>query len=236
MITKTSIIIPVKNEEKIINNSLKELKKQILKNNFSNYEIILIINDTQDRTELKIKKFIKNNPSINIKLTQSNPGYGNALMKGFKIAKGEIIVILNADFINEDIIKFSKYQKDLNYDLIIGSKRAPYSIDKRPFIRKFVTKIFNIFLKIIFNFKGTDTHGVKSITKESLNKILKKLQKHKNNSSIDIVDTILVLESNKLGFKILEIPVKIKEIRKTRFKNRFFSTFKDLYILFKTLK
>ena len=49
------------------------------------------------------------------------------------------------------------------YDAVIGSKRARGARDRRPSIRRLITWGFNTFLRIVFKFTGTDTHGIKAL-------------------------------------------------------------------------
>ncbi|MCM8788149.1 MAG: methyltransferase domain-containing protein [Candidatus Omnitrophica bacterium] len=227
-----SIILPLKNEEKIVNKSLTDIFKIIKKHQIKEVEVLCIINDTNDNTEKEIKKFIKEKKSNQIRIIQSKPGYGNALLKGIEKSNGEIIVIFNADLINEDILIFAK-NKLLNYDLVIGSKNITYSIDTRPLIRKLITKIFNLLLKIFFNYKGSDTHGIKALKKKTLVELINLIKK-KNIFISDIIDTLIVLLFEINNKKILEIPIEVKEERPSRFKKRFFYFWRDLYLLIKS--
>lgn len=216
-----SFILPLKNEEKIINYSLTNLINLINNNKIKNYEIICIINNTTDNTKDEINKI----KSKRIKIISSKPGYGEAILKGISKSNGDIIVILNADLIDENIIKFAK-NKLFGYDLIIGSKRTSYAKDKRPKIRKFFSFIFNLYLKIFFNFKGTDTHGIKAFKKDSFNEIFKIIEKYNNKN--DIIDTLIVLAFQLLDKKVMEYPIEVKEIRPSRFSKRIFYVWKDL--------
>lgn len=232
--TKFSIIIPLKNEEKIIIKTLTEIKKILLKNKLTKYaEIIVVINDTHDKSEILVNNFKNNHQQLKLNILKSKPGYGQALIKGIKSAKNNILIIFNADLINETFIKLSQSLNDLNYDMIVGSKRCAYSQDKRPIPRKITTLLFNLLLKIAFGFRGTDTHGIKIIKRNSILKILKKTK----NINMDLIDTYLVISMDRLGYKIFEFPIEVKEIRKTRFDNkRIFTSIIDIFNLYRMLK
>lgn len=228
-----SIIIPLKNEEEIVYQSLNELDKKIKKNKIKNYEIICVINSTVDNTIKEIKKFIQYKKTKKIKIIRSKQeGFGNALLEGIKKSSGQIIVVLNADLINEAILIFAKNNL-LEYDLILGSKTTYYSIDKRPFLRKIITKIYNLILKILFKYKGSDTHGIKAFRRKPLIELIQLIEK-KNIKKSDIIDTLLVLLFDLKNKRILEIPIEIEEKRASRFKNRAFYLWNDLYLLIKS--
>ena len=87
-----SVVIPVYNEEKLINKLLRKISN--LKN--LNKEIILINDGSTDST----KKVIEENCTglydkfINL---GKNYGKGYALRKGFELVKGDIIIVQDAD-------------------------------------------------------------------------------------------------------------------------------------------
>lgn len=225
---RLSIILPVRNEEEIIEKTIKNILVY-LKNNAFKYEIIVVLNGCIDSTEKKIKAIQdKNRSKINI--LKSQPGYGYALKKGLKAAKGKYITIFNVDFYDLrllDLIKIDLYGKDL----VIGSKMAYWSTDKRPLIRRAVSFIFNLYLRFFYGFKGSDTHGLKIMKKDVVDEVLKKCK-----TSDGIFDTEFVIRSQRMGFKIIDVPVDICEVRKARFTNRFLSTPIDMYNLYKALQ
>ena len=82
-----SIIIRTKNEERWITSCLKNIKKQTYKN----YEIIIVDNFSDDKTVEKAKQF---KISKVIKIKKFLPG--KAINLGIKNSKGDYIVILSA--------------------------------------------------------------------------------------------------------------------------------------------
>ena len=85
-----SVIIPLYNKEKYIKNTLKN----VLKQTFKNFEII-IINDGSTDNSLKEAQLVSDN-RITI-YTQKNSGVSDARNFGIKKARGEYIALLDAD-------------------------------------------------------------------------------------------------------------------------------------------
>jgi cellulose synthase/poly-beta-1,6-N-acetylglucosamine synthase-like glycosyltransferase len=105
-----SIIIPAKNEEKVIGRLLKSL----LKLNYppKKMEIIIVEDGSADRTYQICKKYLKQYPN-RIKLfqrTESN-GKPSALNLGLKHAKGKIVAVFDADNVPEPdiLLKVADY-------------------------------------------------------------------------------------------------------------------------------
>lgn len=99
---KISVIIPAHNEEKYIEKCLSSLLNQT----YRNYEIIVVNDGSTDRTEKIVKLFQKKDKRI--KLLSFDKGHSAAFARnrGAEIAKGEILVFVDADqFVKRDFLK-----------------------------------------------------------------------------------------------------------------------------------
>ncbi|MCJ0547170.1 glycosyltransferase family 2 protein, partial [Enterococcus cecorum] len=95
---KLSIIIPVYNAEKFLDKCIQS----ILKNDFKNYEIILIDDGSTDNS---LKVMQKYQSEIIHVYANSNHGVGYTRNFGLQHAKGEYIIFLDSDdYLDEDYI------------------------------------------------------------------------------------------------------------------------------------
>ena len=224
---KLSVVLPARNEEQLIEKSLKETIGYLKKKKYP-FEILVVVNGTVDRTEEIVRRLSTRYPQI--KLLKSKAGYGFALRKGMRYAKGEYVIIFNVDFYDFRLVDL--VDKNMNdNDIIVGSKLARGSKDKRPVPRRLVSRLFNVYLKIMYGFKGTDSHGIKIIKQKTVRKVLPKCK-----TSSGIFDTEFVIRSQRMGFKTSEIPVFVAEKRGSRFVNRLFDTPIDIIRLFRVFR
>jgi glycosyltransferase involved in cell wall biosynthesis len=87
-----SVVIPVYNVEKYLNQCVDSLLNQ----DFKNYEIILINDGSKDSSPVICDEYSEKYDNI-ITLHQENSGVGDARNKGIEIAKGEYLYFLDSD-------------------------------------------------------------------------------------------------------------------------------------------
>ena len=110
-----SVIIPAYNEEKLIASCLSSLQKQSFPK--QNYEVIVIDNASTDKTGEIAKKM-----GVRV-VFEPQKGIALALKKGFTQAKGQIVVVTDADtVVNPHWLRNIRYyfQKNPNLVLLVG--------------------------------------------------------------------------------------------------------------------
>lgn len=207
-----SVVVPVHNEAE----NLEELFMQFW-NNLGNLrekidEIHLMENGSNDDTLLVCKKLEKRFPNVVIAQKIPFPSYGEAIKQGIMTSLGEAVCILECDAMDISFISSSLTIIEENQaDFVVASKRHPKSLDLRPFRRRMLTYLFNQWLKIFFEFPGSDTHGLKTIRTTIAKSIC--------SASItggEVFQTELVLLAHRMGFKVVEIPIRLAETRNTK--------------------
>ncbi|MBQ4437875.1 glycosyltransferase family 2 protein [bacterium] len=204
-----SIVIPVYNEEKILESSVKNLKETL--SEFSDdfdFELILAENGSKDDTLKKGEELAASDPFVSI-FHHPVPDYGLALQAGIRRAKGTIVVCDEIDLCLPEFYRDAlKIFKEGGAEMVVGSKRAKGAKDQRPFGRRFATFILNMMLKVLLGLKGTDTHGVKAFVKAPLMPVMDKCLVGK-----DIFASEFVIRAERAGIKIAEVPVSLDEKR-----------------------
>lgn len=201
-----SIIIPVFNEEGLLETAINDLVVKLAELNW-NKEIIITENGSTDRTLEIANKLAATYPFIKV-LHSSEPNYGKALRKGIELATGKYCLCDEIDICDVDFQKaaISLLKADAA-DMIVGSKRHPDARDARPAIRRFATWVLNVMLRIATGFKGTDTHGLKAFNRLATLPVLKHCIVEK-----DLFASELVIRAERM-IRVREIPVTIVEKR-----------------------
>ncbi len=113
-----TFILPALNEEDVIFNTLDHIPLQLLRRRGLSYEVIVVDNDSDDRTgEIAEQWGAK-------VLLEPNRGYGNAYLRGFSEACGDIIVMFDADdtYPVEDTLRLIQPILNGTVDVVIGSR------------------------------------------------------------------------------------------------------------------
>ncbi len=108
---KVSILVPAKDEEKVLRETLELLAKL----DYPDYEVIVINDGSKDATSKIAHAYARNYKNFHvIDIPEESPIHGkaHALNRGFEIVKGEIILVLDADarvprtYLNEAVRPF----------------------------------------------------------------------------------------------------------------------------------
>ena len=231
MINNFSVVIPVFNEEEVFLESANKIYKICQEMN-KPFEIIFSENGSTDNTVKLIETFIRDKNNC-FMINNNFANYGLALKNGFESVKNDIVISFDIDYFSK---KFLVQALQLNENIValVASKRLSESEDERTLIRKMATSVFVFILKLLFRTSLTDTHGMKAIRKDNIEKEINNVI-----STQDIFDTELLIRIERSGFKISEVPAKVNEIRPsvsvifTRIPRTLKSLFKLRFQLFK---
>lgn len=164
-----SVVIALLNEEE----SIPELKDWIVKvmneNSFS-YEIIFIDDGSKDKSWKLIEGFIQENSNVKGIKFRRNYGKSAALNKGFEMAKGDVVITMDADLQDspDEIPELFRMIKEDGFDIVSGWKKKRYD----PISKTIPTKLYNWTARKITKVKLHDMNcGLKSYKKEVVKSI-----------------------------------------------------------------
>ena len=135
-----SVIVPLYNEEE----SLPELEQwisRVMDEHGFSYEIIFVNDGSTDRSWEVITDLARKNPAVKGVSFRRNYGKSPALNTGFRRAKGDVVITMDADLQDSpnEIPELYHMIKDEGYDLVSGWKKKRYD----PLSKTIPTKLFN---------------------------------------------------------------------------------------------
>jgi glycosyltransferase involved in cell wall biosynthesis len=198
---KLSIIIPAYRQGKTIHNNLEVIKRKMA-GVVKNFEIIVVVDGKIDNTLIEAKKV----RGIKIIAYNNNKGKGYALKKGFEASTGEIVTFLDADMDIDPLQLKRMYPYLSAADMVIGSKRHPFSKIYYPFSRRVLSWCYSMFNRIFFGLKLSDTQsGIKLMKRDVLEVVLPYVLVKRY-----AFDLELCFLAHKHGFRIVEAPFELK--------------------------
>lgn len=135
-----SIVIPLFDEEE----SLPELCawiERVVNENRMSYEIIMVDDGSTDNSWEVVEKLRAANPHIKGIKFQRNYGKSAALNEGFRAAKGDVIITMDADLQDspDEIPGLHKMIVENGYDMVSGWKKVRHD----PISKTIPSKLFN---------------------------------------------------------------------------------------------
>lgn len=142
MSVSVSVIVPVYNVEKYLDECLSSLVNQTL----SELEIIVVNDGTKDNSQNIIDQYVKQYPNKVISLIKENGGLGDARNYGIPYAKGEYIGFVDSD----DIVHLEMYEKMFNKaklensDLVLCDLEYFYETSSEKMVKEGLVQIEDI--------------------------------------------------------------------------------------------
>jgi glycosyltransferase involved in cell wall biosynthesis len=203
-----SIVIPIYNEESILEASVTELIAELELAGLD-FEIVLAENGSRDRTVAIAEQLAERWPGHLRWFSYPEPNYGGALREAIFRARGRFVICEEIDLCNVDFhLRALELLRSDEADLVIGSKAMAGAHDQRPIVRRAGTKVYNKLLRVTLGFSGTDTHGLKAMRRSSLAPVVARCI-----VDYDVFASELVIRAEREGLRVLEIPVEIAEKR-----------------------
>lgn len=213
---KLSFVIPVYNEAESLELLYREIKENIVENQ---YELIFIDDGSTDESYTVLEKLAQADENVKVIKFRRNFGKSEGLNAGFKAAQGDIIFTMDAD-LQDDPKEIPKFLQKLSegYDLVTGWKIKR----KDPITKTWPSRIFNAVVSSSFDLKLHDYNcGFKAYKKAVI----------KNLDIYGEMHRYIPALAEAKGFKVAELPVhhRKREFGKTKFgSERYLRGFLDL--------
>jgi|TARA_B100001964_G_scaffold244163_1_gene324541 glycosyltransferase involved in cell wall biosynthesis len=198
-LTKITVLLPCLNEEKTVGSCIYTAKDALKKIGMIG-EIIVIDNGSTDRSAEEAR-----NAGAKV-IIEPNKGYGNAYLRGFNNATGDIIVMGDADgtYPFETIPSLIQPILDGNSDVVIGSRLKGKIFPKAmPWTHKYIgNPLLSFLLNLLFKAEISDAHcGLRAISRPALRKL------DLSTPGMEFASE-MIIEAKHKELKISEIPIE----------------------------
>lgn len=201
-----SVILPTFNERQNLPIITWLLQRTFTENNID-WELIIVDDGSPDGTQDVAAQLVKAYaPHVQLQTRTGKLGLGTAYVHGLQFAKGNHIIIMDADFSHHPkfIPQMIALQRAHDYDIVTGTRYAPgggvFGWDLR---RKLTSKGANIFADTVLRPGVSDLTGSFRLYKRP---VLEKLFETTNERGFSM-QMALAVTAKAMGYTIGEVPI-----------------------------
>ncbi len=199
-IDSLTVVLPVFNEEKIIEKSLRFLA-DTLQSVCLDYEILVVDDGSTDKTGTILHDLSHTIHGLRVLRHSRNQGLGGALQLGFREARKTLVFYTDSDmpFKYSDISQAVRAMESSGVDIIAGFRknRAQEGV-----LRRMCSRAYNFSVACIY---GVRAHDINCAFKLIRSDVLKTVVLKARGS---FIDAEFIIKANYLGFKIQELGVE----------------------------
>lgn len=211
-----SIVIPVHNEAECLATEVAALVEGLEARSVA-YELILAENGSCDNTGAIAERLSAENACIRV-LRLPTPDYGAAMKAGMLSGRGELIVNFDIDYYDVDFLlkageclEGGEAPAPDSHGIVVGSKLVEGADDRRSPARHLISLGFTTILRVLFDRRMDDTHGMKVLRREVVARFAPQTI-----MTTDLFDTELIIRARRGGVRVRALPVTVEEKRKAR--------------------
>ena len=171
---KYSVVVPTLNERE----NVVPLMQKIENCGLDNFEIIVVDENSPDGTCDAVNEYAHDKPNIQGILNDGVPGLSPSIVKGFTLARGELLACIDGD-LQHDVANLPEVLNKLEeFDFVVGSRFVAGGgfAEKWSPIRLFISKTAAVMARVILGVKVKDPmSGFFAIRKSAFDKVKDKM-------------------------------------------------------------
>jgi dolichol-phosphate mannosyltransferase len=216
-----SVVIPAHNEEGCIESTVRALHAK-LRAEAIDHEILVINDNSTDRTEAILQELQKEVPSLRYINNFPPHGFGFAVRRGLESFSGDVVAVYMADASDtpEDLVKFYRTLVHKKVDCVFGSRFTRNSrVVDYPLLKMALNRMANLFIQVLFKLTYNDTTNAFKMYRREVIDGLKPFLSHHFNLTVELpLKSIIrgysyaVVPNDWINRKTGESKLKIKEM------------------------
>lgn len=200
---KLSVVIPAHNEEGCIESTVLSLSEK-LKEAKIEHEILVINDNSRDRTEEILKGLQSKCPGLRYLNNTPPHGFGFAVRKGLESFSGDAVAVYMADASDrpEDLVHFYETMIEKKVDCVFGSRFTRQSkIIDYPIFKLLINRAANKFIQLLFGLRYNDVTNAFKLYRRNVILGVKPFLSHHFNLTVE-----LPLKSIVRGYSFAIVP------------------------------
>ena len=216
MTRSLSIVIPAYNEEKRLPTTVKKLHCYLARADWEFSEIVVVDDGSRDATVRIVQSLDSAGAPIRVLRNPGNRGKGYAVRNGIQKAKGEWILVSDADLSTpiEELEKLWTAARASSAQVVIGSRALDRSLIgvHQPRLRESAGKLFNFAVRLATGLPFHDTQcGFKLFETRAAKEIFRRQRIERFGFDVEA----LVI-ARQLGYSVIEVPVQWNDVTGTK--------------------
>jgi dolichol-phosphate mannosyltransferase len=179
---KLSIVMPAQNEEGSVAATVEGVVAELEREQID-YELIVVDDDSEDRTAEIVAAIGLENPAVRCYRSHYERGFGMAVRAGLEVFEGDAVAIVMADASDDprDLVRYHRLLEE-GWDCAFGSRFMPGSnVHDYPRLKLTINRFANWFIRVLFRHRYNDTtNAFKAYRREVIETIQPLLSKHFN--------------------------------------------------------
>jgi len=200
-----SFVLPAYNEGKFIEGALERLDS-VVNDDGLRCEIVVVDDGSVDDTRVRALHYATRKWYVKVFGYDCNVGKGFAVRTGFWKAIGDAVVFVDSDS-DVDAGQIRRYVEALRFgDIVVGSKWHRDSVVEVSFVRKVLSRGFNVLVRLLTGVGVSDTQaGIKAVRREAFVEVFRRLSVKRY-----AFDVELLVLARVFGLRVVELPVRLR--------------------------
>jgi len=201
-----SFVLPCLNEAETLERCILAAQRCIDEHGYTG-EVVVADNGSDDGS---CEIAVRNGARV---VLAEEPGYGSALMAGFEAARGEIVIMGDADF-SYDFEQGHRFVERMRegYDLVMGSRfRGEIQPGAMPPLHRWLgNPVLSAIGRVLFRTSVSDFHcGLRALRRDAYERL------HLRTTGMEFASE-MVVKATVLGLRIAEVPVTLRPDGRSR--------------------
>jgi hypothetical protein len=205
-----SLVLPAHNELGLLGSTVTNLTTGLVERGLD-YEIIVVENGSSDGTLRLARLLAAQIPALRV-MSLPIGDYGAALAAGFAAARGDYVINFDVDYYDLTFVDSSlEVLRAKRAAIVLASKRAAGASDRRPLLRRLLTKGFSEASHRLLGLEASDAHGMKAMNRELIEPVVERCVMRGS-----LFDVEMVVRAGRAGLVVEELPATVVERRSPR--------------------